>query len=78
MTAVDRIEIPIDLAEEFEAGISRAHCRCGFFPEGLRPNSPGPLEDFGEEKHRHVAPDAVALAGVPMYPLPRKITSLGF
>ena len=34
-------------------------------PEGLGRDAPGPLEDLGQDQHRHVAAHAVALPGDP-------------
>ena len=58
-------EIPIDLGHETEAGRLFAHSLSGFGPEQLRLEAPSPLEDIGQDKHRHVAANSVTLPGDP-------------
>jgi hypothetical protein len=56
-------EVPIDLGHEGESGIPSVHCCRRLRPERLWRDPPGPLENLGQQQHRHVAAYAVALAG---------------
>ena len=55
------LEVPVDLGHEAEARHALPHALGHPRPEGRRPAAPGPLEDVGQDEHRHVAADAVAL-----------------
>src|SRR6516162_3498996 len=58
-------EVPIDLGHKGEGRIFLADRRRRLRPEWLRRQSPGALEDLGQQQHRHVAAHAVTLAGDP-------------
>jgi hypothetical protein len=59
------LEVPVDLGHEAEARHPLPHPPRRIGPEGRRPAAPGPLEDVGQDEHRHVAAHAVALPGDP-------------
>ena len=59
------LEIPIDFSEEEEARDLGANSVRGPGPERGRGDPPRPLEDLRQDQHRHVAADAIALAGDP-------------
>ena len=56
-------QVPIDLGHEAEAGMALADLLRRRRPEERRSLAPGALEHVGQHEHRHVAADAVALAG---------------
>ena len=55
------LEVPVDLGHEAESRRARPNALGHPRPEQRRPAAPGPLEDVGQDEHRHVAPHAVAL-----------------
>ena len=59
------LEVPVDLGEEEEARDLGSDGLRGPGPERRGGDPPGPLEDLRQDEHRHVAADAVALAGDP-------------
>ena len=58
-------QVPVDLGHEEEAGNTFPDPLGRRRPEERRSLAPGSLEDFGQDQHRHVAADAVALPGDP-------------
>ena len=55
--------VPIDFRHEAEVRNLLAHAADRLGPERLGRDAPGPLEDFRQDQHRHVAAHAVALTG---------------
>src|SRR5436190_15815194 len=58
-----RFEVPIDFGHEAEPRNPFADARRRLGPEERGATTPGALEDVGEDEHRHVAPQPVALSG---------------
>src|SRR5512144_475899 len=59
------LEVPVDFGHEEEARDPGADGLRDPGPERRCGDPPRPLEDFRKDEHRHVASDAVALAGDP-------------
>ena len=59
------LEVPIDFGHEAEAGHPLADALRRLGPEERGAAAPGALEHIGQDEHRHVAANAVALAGDP-------------
>ena len=55
------LEVPVDLGHEAKPPRALPNALDHPRPEQRRPAAPGPLEDVGQDEHRHVAPHAVAL-----------------
>src|SRR5215467_9178742 len=56
-------QVPIDFSHETACWESVSNLIYGLWPERMWLAAPRPLEDFGEQQHRHVAADTVAHSG---------------
>ena len=56
-------EVPIDLRHESEAGVGLADRGDRLGPERLRRQAPGAVEHLGQQQHRHVAAQPIAMLG---------------